>query len=292
MTLDNNESLPRTRPTTYYKFRPYSADTSLDERGWVRDTLFTNRIRFSRLAELNDPFEGRPFMVPQHNDSIVQAAAIYTSVLKDAHVESLHGEQAEQQARFETATILSPQVSQQTRQELLRQAIDESFWIYSISATRSPILMWSHYADGHKGIVLHFDARLVPFDRLFEVHYADQYPEYPFPASEGIAAEEASRAMLYTKAAGWRYEQEYRAIRVLAPGTPGQLAWREMGVLWNGQLATLPDTALVGITLGAAMPPKVAAELSAEFAERRPELQLWQAVVNSRSYTLDFHRLR
>jgi hypothetical protein len=140
--------------------------------------------------------------------------------------------------------------------------------------------------------VLHFDARVLPFDRLFEVHYSDEYPEYPFPAAQAVATEEASRAMLYAKANGWCYEQEYRAIRVLAPGTALQLAWRGMGVAWDGQIATLPDTALVGLTLGAAMPSKEADELKTELAEHRPALELWQAVVNARSYTLDFERLR
>jgi hypothetical protein len=258
----------------------------------VRDTIFNNRVRFARLSELNDPFEGRPFMVPQFDDPKAQSAAVYASILEDVQKEGLSGEDTERQARFETTATLSPQVTQVMRQELLRQAFDEFFWIYSVSATRDPILMWSHYSDGHKGVVLHFDVRVLPFDRLFEVHYSDQYPEYAFPASASIAPEQAARAMLYAKANGWRYEREFRAIRVLAPNTSLQLAWRGMGVDWAGQVATLPEGALTGITLGAAMPPKTLSELHAELAERRPTLELWQATVNARSYALDFRRMR
>jgi hypothetical protein len=279
------------RPTMYYKFRPYSADSTSPERGWVRDTIFRNRVRFARLSELNDPFEGRPFMVPRHADPTLQAAELYRSLLDDAHREGLRGEDAERQARFETATILSPVLTQQTRQELLRQTLDESFWVYCVSATREPILMWSHYAEGHKGIVLHFDARAVPFDRPFQVHYSDRYPEYPYPAAEATATEEITRAMLYAKSAGWYYEEEYRAIRVLAPGSALQLAWRGMGVDWDGQTAILPDTALVGITLGAAMPKNISDELKSELRDRRPTLELWRATVNARRYGLYFERL-
>jgi hypothetical protein len=292
MQPDKSQASLRTRPSTYYKFRPYNSDPASEERSWVRDTIFNDRVRFARLSELNDPFEGRPFMIPQFDDPTAQAAAVYASVLEDARKEGLSGAEAERQARFETTAALSPQVTQTMRQELLRQALNESFWIYSVSATRDPILMWSHYSDGHKGIVLHFDVRAVPFDRLFEVHYSDQYPEYAFPASQSLAPEEEARAMLYAKANGWRYEREFRAIRVLAPGTSLQLAWRGMGVDWDGQIATLPAGALTGITLGAAMPPKIVKELHAELAERRPTLELWEATVNARSYALDFRRLR
>jgi DUF2971 family protein len=280
------------RPPVYYKFRPYSADPSARERGWVRETLFANRIRFSKASELNDPFEGRPSLVPQHKDPTVQKAAIYASVLSDAHKEGLKGSAAERQANFEMAAMFAPGVPAQAYQKALEEVINETFWVYSVCATRDPILMWSHYADGHNGIALHFDARVVPFDRVFEVHYSELYPEYPFPAAEGVASTDAARAMLYTKSVGWVYEQEFRAIRVLAAGNALQLAWRGMGVQWEGQIATLSNIALLGITLGAAMPQRIADQLTAELADRRPTLEVWRAAVNPRSYRLDFQRVR
>lgn len=57
-----------------------------------------------------------------------------------------------------------------------------------------------------------------------------------------VASSETARAMRHTKSVGWAYEEEFRAIRV-------QLAWRGMGVQWDGQIATLSGAALVGITL-------------------------------------------
>jgi hypothetical protein len=282
----------KARPFVYYKFRPYSADPIARERGWVRETLFDNRIRFSKASELNDPFEGRPSLVPQHKDPAVQRAAIYAAVLDDAHKEGLTGSAAERQAQFETALMLAPGIPSATHQRALEEVVNETFWIYSVCATREPILMWSHYADGHKGIALHFDARVVPFDRVFEVQYSKDYPEFPFPSAESVASTEAARALLYTKSDGWAYEQEYRAIRVLAAGDALQLAWRGMGVQWDGQIATLSNDALVGITLGAAMAPEIADELTAELARRRPTLAMRRAAVNPRSYRLDFQRVR
>jgi hypothetical protein len=72
--------------------------------------------------------------------------------------------------------------------------------------------MWSHYADGHKGIALHFDSHAAPFDTVFavEVRYAERYPEYSLFDPEPVA--------LYTKSTLWYYEEEYRVIRVVAEG--------------------------------------------------------------------------
>jgi len=114
-----------------------------------------------------------------------------------------------------------------------------------------------------------------------------------FPSTDcSRCTTQKTRALLYTKSAGWEYEQEYRAIRVLAAGDALEIAWPGVGVEWDGQLATLSEDALVGVTLGAAMPAKIAEDLTAELAERRPALELWRAVVNQRSYRLAFQRLR
>src|SRR6202021_2172446 len=123
-------------------------------------------------------------------------------------------------AQFERGGMLAPQIPREAYQRTFVEAIHENFWAYGVCATREPILMWTHYADGHKGIALHFNPRVTPFDRVFTVHYHGRYPEHPFPAFESVATSGASRAMLYTKAAGWAYEEERRVIRVVAAGTP------------------------------------------------------------------------
>jgi hypothetical protein len=276
-------------PLVLYKFRAYSSDPDSTERKWVRQTIFEGKIRFAKVSELNDPFEGRPYLVPKHSDPVAQAKEIYANVLQDAYAEGLRGQAAEEQARFETVAMMNPAVPQEARQRALIEVINENFWVYCASATREPILMWSHYADGHRGLALHFDARLPPFDRyLFEVDYGEEYPEYPFPAAQtDVSTSEAARALLYTKAPGWRYEEEFRSIRVIEPG-PG----RDMGLTWDGQIATLSAPALVGVTLGAAMPGDVASELVREITDVRPSLEIWQARVKDREYGLNFHRIR
>ena len=82
--------------------------------------------------------------------------------------------------------------------------------------TDSPfnMLMWSHYADSHKGICLEFNTDkndAVPniFEKLYRVEYTKNYPKINFVTEE---KSEFYRKVYATKYHDWRYEHEYRAI--------------------------------------------------------------------------------
>ena len=98
--------------------------------------------------------------------------------------------------------------------------------VLCMSANNSSILMWSHYADEHRGIVLELDpAILLQSDKrvLHPVAYSETYPEVyeeqgpievgtydrEFVARSNRKAEEV---LLFTKAAEWKYESEWRAV--------------------------------------------------------------------------------
>jgi hypothetical protein len=279
---------PKPRPAVLYKFRPYSADSKSKERSWVRDTLFSHRVRFAKMSELNDPFEGRPYLVPQFADPARQQQEIYKTALVDAHRAGLTGAAAARDASIAVAAMNVPTTEGMT-QRLMAEVIDESFWIYCLTAIREPILLWSHYADGHKGIALHFEP--VSFPILFEVDYSERYPEYRYPSADAAVVDESTKAMLHTKAMQWKYEEEHRVVRSVESPRIEQV-YRDMGWAWQGQIATLPDSALIGVTLGAAMPNEVVRELTAELADRRPLVEVWQAAAALKTYTLEFHRVR
>ncbi len=100
------------------------------------------------------------------------------------------------------------------------------------SATERCILMWSHYAEQHRGVVLGFDASLLEAGyqmRLGKVQYSDDLPEV-------IATADWIRSAVYglderkrlpdprcalTKHFGWHYEREWRLFRVAPGGTLG-----------------------------------------------------------------------
>ena len=68
-------------------------------------------------------------------------------------------------------------------------------------------LMWSHYADGHKGFCLEFDTRKCKLlsEKLFPVTYSDEFPiikEFDEIIPNGVLR----------KTKKWEYEKEWRLI--------------------------------------------------------------------------------
>ncbi|HTN19126.1 MAG TPA: DUF2971 domain-containing protein [Pelobium sp.] len=76
------------------------------------------------------------------------------------------------------------------------------------------LLLWSHYADKHKGVCLVFD--VLNDKELFgkypyQVEYPKEYPIYNYPCDEGTF--NSYRFLVATKSKDWEYEKEVRLIR-------------------------------------------------------------------------------
>lgn len=78
---------------------------------------------------------------------------------------------------------------------------------------RNPVL-WSHYADRHRGICLGFD---MPDECLVAVKYQSKRlePEIAALHGEGPTAENEMQKVLSTKYSHWRYENEVRCFVTL-----------------------------------------------------------------------------
>jgi Protein of unknown function (DUF2971) len=82
-----------------------------------------------------------------------------------------------------------------------------AYRVASLSADPTNLLMWSHYSEGHKGIVIEVD---VPEDHedLIQVTYS------PFSSvfTDNLQTKEDLRHLFRGKSEEWAYEQEYRIV--------------------------------------------------------------------------------
>jgi len=85
----------------------------------------------------------------------------------------------------------------------------DAYRVASLSADPTNFLMWSHYADGHKGIVIEVE---VPEDHedLTQVVYT------PFSSVfiDKLQTKVDMRHLFNGKGEEWAYEQEYRVVTV------------------------------------------------------------------------------
>ncbi len=90
--------------------------------------------------------------------------------------------------------------------------------IYSLSKTFKDELLWSHYADSHKGFCIEYDLELLAnsyksFKTFsFPVNYTDKPPEYGIKDINNTKSEQIIQKLAGYKSKRWNYEQEHRIV--------------------------------------------------------------------------------
>jgi hypothetical protein len=144
------------------------------EANWALKSLRERRLKVSRIMGLNDPFEWRIGTIA---DDVTHATAGREAF--DEFVDRLN----------------------------------KQFGMISYSAELSDPVIWSHYADKHKGIALQFDQLLV--EELLPIAYCHALPT--FDVTHFLENGSDTNYMLSVlkmangrKSPSWTYEKEYR----------------------------------------------------------------------------------
>jgi hypothetical protein len=244
------------------KLYRYRSMESLELEG-----IFNNRqIYLPRPIDFNAPFECRPRIIP-------------LSRLK------------RQFYLMQRAKILLPFASRNDRRQMVRKGMSEpqlfekaydqlliTTIIYCLSEKNDEILIWSHYADGHKGVCLEFDAfsdaafsEMILFGDALKVYYSDTRPTINL-LDIGDKPEEYKNAFL-TKSTHWGYEQEWRIIRVEHQGGFGPRHFQ-------------PEI-LTGVIFGAFIAKQDKQKILELIKNYPTKINLYQSKINERRYQLD-----
>ncbi|KTT49722.1 hypothetical protein SB11R_10345 [Pseudomonas oryzihabitans] len=94
------------------------------------------------------------------------------------------------------------------------RALMQKIGVFCLSETPNEILMWSHYADYHKGFCIEYRLdETSPLKGMVKpVRYTDVYPSLSLKNLPSGAEENFIDICVYTKAKQWSYEREWRAI--------------------------------------------------------------------------------
>jgi hypothetical protein len=205
------------------------------------------RLRLSPASALNDPFEFELVVSERYENAFrAQLEVLYTQL--DREADRTREERLAQWKRSEEA---APERQRASLAEAMTEAYKASLGVLCLTRTQRHLLMWSHYAEGHRGMLLEFDdenacfRRNVPGTefqgRLIPVTYSDSRP----PVTSGTA--DAIARCLTSKALEWAYEQEVRMFLPLSAADP------PVTVEANGtplHLIDIPPVALRSVTLG------------------------------------------
>jgi hypothetical protein len=234
------------------------------------EPLFSEpKIWLSRRKELNDPFECRPGF--NFEGTKEQWIEFYSRMIKKNNpLLPPYEVTAEAVAIYLEGRHKDPQALEAIRKELIK-TLEREIGLYCLSEINNSILMWSHYADNHKGYCLKFEATghsPVFGEAQKVINYKDDYPIIEF---FNTSNDEQVNLTFLTKYIEWEYEQEWRIID------------HENGSGWH----TYPRELLKGVIFGVRMPEGDKGTIREWVGRRDHTVQLYQAVQHNQKYSIE-----
>ncbi|MCS3902665.1 hypothetical protein J2T55_000669 [Methylohalomonas lacus] len=187
-----------------YKYLPYT-------EGSIK-TLTDSTIKFTNPLDFNDPFDCKPYYdttnidrLPQLKPDLFKAAGDRRGLSPAKRLQDKGKFIARLRNRLEDGSFAKESISR--------------VGVVSLSKNALNILMWSHYADFHRGFVLEFripikglkkdvlltNERLLPFPVIYqhERPHIDVGSELP---------DDLINKVVLTKSTDWKYEEEERVV--------------------------------------------------------------------------------
>ena len=153
-----------------------------------------------------------------------------------------------------------------------RRGLIDKTAVLCLAADPTQILMWSHYANSHKGCCLQFSTKYKLFNRARIVRYPPRYPNVNFlevnDPNDNKKNSLFVKTLFRNKAKFWKYEREWRVLG----NKPG--------------LYQYEPSALTGIIFGHRIKSEDKDLIWRLVEKRNPPVQLYQARPWKREFKL------
>lgn len=189
------------------------------------DILKSQRIRLTQPSDFNDPFELHPeFQLMSQEDiadlppALDEQGNVIPGMRQLTHAAINRMVAAVLPHLAQVAPVHQGAAFSIDNNAVGRKYYDTNFGILSLTETPDNLLMWSHYGDSHRGVVLGFDeahpffrgAEIVAgLSRLNKVEYNQKRPVLS-PSSQN------NPKVFLRKSTEWDYEREWRLVRPLS----------------------------------------------------------------------------
>jgi hypothetical protein len=174
--------------------------------------LANNELYFSISELFNDPFDCRArkeFEFTDDEDFIKKWTPL------EASQQNISIEEAHNYIKEITSNQEAKEEYIERKSQMFQKLVLQSFGVYSFSEVPDDILMWSHYADSHKGLCVIFnrksdndlaDARPVDYPEN------DEFPFINYWLGPNIPQLDEIIKIILTKSKHWKHEKEWRLI--------------------------------------------------------------------------------
>lgn len=197
------------------------------------DSAITGLVRFTQPEDLNDPFDANPqidnLVTKNQFQKMIKNTSLSRKEFNDIILETLNkglidpNNVNDSYKDFIYETFQRGELNFDQSAEVkaifnmipsaFSEAINKNIGIFCLSETNDNILMWSHYADQHKGIAIGYDSEHPFFNqqkqgldfKLGKVKYSMKRPDKPGEFKDNYR-------LFYQKSPDWKYEKEWRVI--------------------------------------------------------------------------------
>lgn len=184
-----------------YKYRGFSGQYAEQN---LRATILYSVLRLSAPASFNDPFEMCVNIVVEGTRQ--QRQDHFSRLIAEHAPTEPPGRQAERMRDW----MATPDATHAERCQTSLSNIRQKTGMFCFAGSPRNTLMWSHYADDHRGVCLQFERMkdLLTLGHAVRVDYRDDLPV----ANWIVGFQNGVNQLLLTKHPCWGYEQERRII--------------------------------------------------------------------------------
>jgi hypothetical protein len=157
--------------------------------------------------------------------------------------------------------------------------------VLCVSEINDNVVMWSHYADSHKGVCLKLKC-MVELDNVLlvaePIEYSNIFPDFMDNFLNGAPSLDVTNQIGLMKQKDWSYEKEWRVRRM------------HMGneIYKDGYEFFKEDTRVFGgLYLGCKIDKKDEDELLALSKMRYPDMEIYKSKQSKKAFELDFEKI-
>jgi len=195
-------------PTRLFKYRPWLPAMRLkdgvgEEVNRTEALLREARLYCQKPRGFDDPHDCHTGAVPTGSPLdidrwLIEEMAPVPQIMRRHSLTSLTQLQPVLNSDPEASTWAAETVGRKYRRDLR---------VLCFSAVEDAELMWTFYADQHRGICLEFESRAPFFADVQRVVYAKQ------PSIPSLSWKRQRQALAFRKSRAWKFQQEWRIVR-------------------------------------------------------------------------------
>jgi len=279
-------------PQRLYKFRALTQSSLA-----FVSRIFTHcELYLPSPPELNDPWECRPLVrIEPEGWTVLVQDSFHEVSPDDLGVwprKSEHGDRRKNSLLDSMRTPEERLIAREQLERIMGQLGKPStaYWdhyhtfpnlrLCSFSRTCTHPLLWSHYADSHRGVAIEFDSECAEFSKAQPVDYRQEYPMFS-GVSRHFNISQLEHAALLVKSHIWEYEEESRLIS----SPHGRAAESTIGI---DHIYRFPPEAMTAVTFGCQASKETKALVREWLGERTKGITFMQAKLHSTRFELEF----